>query len=758
MLFLSESEMAARRRLYEQIHAGTLTMEDGFRQVLEVDPDDYVAWLAVGVFHKEQGRAEEALRCFWRALEARPSQAECYSVLYDTLLGAGNESELAEGMSVLTLNRVLRDPESPRETRKKVLRMLRKELGLTGFDSESLVYLTGLLAGRTQEESDHVRKILQPYRLIQPVIDLENTGMPRETVDEILRLGEPCVNPLLGVVRAWVRSDPESPAPPTTLGAVAAVALLGETGSPAVLPALKECAEIDDLDVAVAAVWAAHRLASRYPAAAADVKDLPRAPKLNVYDFCLCSRSTDYAFHDQPVVPALPTPRPGRNDPCWCGSGKKYKKCHLASDEREDREQRARDTSEEPEPTTLDRRMTEVLLQFLIENVPSKEIKGASRVFLGDTPPEGGPEDVQAVFFDWLLHDYEPRRFGRPVAAEYLARYRHTLSPDECRELEERIASRHSLFEVQRVEPGAGIELRDLLLDETLFVHDISSSKSFVAWDCLLARVRDCGNTKIFTGNGLLVPRHICPNLRDWILDDQQDSGLDWPSYLRANSHRLRQECLELHEDWRENLQIRNRDNDPIVFSKARYRVLDVAALKKALESCPGLKMEEGPGDSLVFVWVDSSRDRTVLGRFELRGDSLLLECNSRPRLERGAELLLRLAGDIIRETGRDYQTLDEARRNYKPSAKEESEPPIPPEVEARVMGEHLEQHYSTWPDTSLPALDGLTPRQAAARPEMRHRLVDLLKLLENGELHKKREGRPFYDVTRLKSTLGIDY
>ncbi len=25
--------------------------------------------------------------------------------------------------------------------------------------------------------------------------------------------------------------------------------------------------------------------------------------------------------------------RPGRNDPCWCGSGQKYKKCHLAADE-----------------------------------------------------------------------------------------------------------------------------------------------------------------------------------------------------------------------------------------------------------------------------------------------------------------------------------------------------------------------------------------------------------------------------------------
>lgn len=25
--------------------------------------------------------------------------------------------------------------------------------------------------------------------------------------------------------------------------------------------------------------------------------------------------------------------RPGRNDPCWCGSGRKYKKCHLLSDD-----------------------------------------------------------------------------------------------------------------------------------------------------------------------------------------------------------------------------------------------------------------------------------------------------------------------------------------------------------------------------------------------------------------------------------------
>jgi uncharacterized protein YecA (UPF0149 family) len=29
-----------------------------------------------------------------------------------------------------------------------------------------------------------------------------------------------------------------------------------------------------------------------------------------------------------------PVIKPGRNEPCWCGSGKKYKKCHLPREER----------------------------------------------------------------------------------------------------------------------------------------------------------------------------------------------------------------------------------------------------------------------------------------------------------------------------------------------------------------------------------------------------------------------------------------
>jgi hypothetical protein len=41
---------------------------------------------------------------------------------------------------------------------------------------------------------------------------------------------------------------------------------------------------------------------------------------------------------------------PGRNDPCHCGSGKKYKQCCLAKDEAKAREARAKAAEEAPAP------------------------------------------------------------------------------------------------------------------------------------------------------------------------------------------------------------------------------------------------------------------------------------------------------------------------------------------------------------------------------------------------------------------------
>jgi hypothetical protein len=74
-------------------------------------------------------------------------------------------------------------------------------------------------------------------------------------------------------------------------------------------------------------------------------KDKPEAePEPSAPDrFAFPSRASYPSFErENPQVPARPvqpivtirhtTPKIGRNDPCWCGSGKKYKKCHLGKD------------------------------------------------------------------------------------------------------------------------------------------------------------------------------------------------------------------------------------------------------------------------------------------------------------------------------------------------------------------------------------------------------------------------------------------
>jgi hypothetical protein len=63
-------------------------------------------------------------------------------------------------------------------------------------------------------------------------------------------------------------------------------------------------------------------------------------------------------------------------------------------------------------------------------------------------------------------------------------------------------------------------------------------------------------------------------------------------------------------------------------------------------------------------------------------------------------------------------------------------------------------RHYATWPDDSLPALDGLTPREAAAQPKYRARLDTLLKQMEYRESQEP-PGRCF-DFGPIRRSLGL--
>ena len=52
----------------------------------------------------------------------------------------------------------------------------------------------------------------------------------------------------------------------------------------------------------------------------------------------------------------------------------------------------------------------------------------------------------------------------------------------------------------------------------------------------------------------------------------------------------------------------------------------------------------------------------------------------------------------------------------------------IPPEVEGELMQKFYKRHYAIFLDDKIPALDNMTPRAAAADPQMRPKLIELMK------------------------------
>src|ERR1700737_1383734 len=111
--------------------------------------------------------------------------------------------------------------------------------------------------------------------------------------------------------------------------------------------------------------------------------------------------------------------KPGRNDPCWCGSGKKEKKCHLASDE-----EGARTGPESQAPVHGDRlhlRLMGEVVEGIKRWYSPSEALDAARFYFGKDPSEIESEtEGTDGFAQWLVHDCRHPVTGRTPVEEHL--------------------------------------------------------------------------------------------------------------------------------------------------------------------------------------------------------------------------------------------------------------------------------------------------------------------------------------------------
>lgn len=442
-------------------------------------------------------------------------------------------------------------------------------------------------------------------------------------------------------------------------------------------------------------------------------------------------------------------PRPGRNDPCYCGSGRKYKYCHLSIDQQAS-------VSPAQRLHDLDGRMTADLCAYA-----RNRFGAAWRHFEDDFVDAEASAQLSLA---WAVFHF--RIDGVTAVDRYLEEKGRYLSGEERAWLDAQKAAWVSVWEVLAVEPGKSVTLRDLLSGEERRASEASASHTLVERDAMLARVVDHGGLSLLCGaHPQPLPPPSAADVVQRVRKVLHARGPVAPGRLRDEVSgraliRCWEEAIELLEARpRVPQELRNTDGDPFLLTTDHFDIVPGAApaVAATLATLPGAEAPGSGGKEGEYVFkrpgnaMHRSWDHTIVGHAFIAGGTLRLETNSR---ERAGALRARVeaaCGAQIRHRLREHA---DPLSQKAPRGRKETASTIPPAEAARLVHEFKTHHYRDWLDQSLPALGGKTPRQAVRTTKGRAAVDVLLKDIENME--QRHEETPF-DVAWLRRELGLD-
>ncbi|MBI5658096.1 MAG: SEC-C domain-containing protein [Nitrosomonadales bacterium] len=465
--------------------------------------------------------------------------------------------------------------------------------------------------------------------------------------------------------------------------------------------------------------------------------------------------------------------KPGRNDPCPCGSGKKYKQCCLMAEQAP------------PENEFLWRR-----IRRAIEGSPMRMLEFATAHFGREALPEAwddfmphredeqdGPFTMDTphmpVFMPWFFYEWLPYNHDTAVKREaqdritvgraYLDKKGRQLDPLLARYIEQCCASPFSFCDILSVRPGAGFTARDIFTGKEMEVTEHSGSRQSRAGDILF------GKLVVMDGVTMLeacAPFMFPPMEKGAVLELRKQMERRNKTITPEVLREYRYEMLDIYHDIVDRLlnppmpQLQNTDGDPLLPHRLVYGIESPRAAFDALSPlCLTGTAEELLADAesdasgnlrkVEFSWQKKgnekhqSWDSTVLGHIEIEGNGMTIEVNSENRAQKIRTLVEKMLPGACYKTTviESLQSLLAREKEQGETAasrqrrKEQEELNSRPEIRAQIAG-HLRRHFSTWPETSLPALGGKTPMQAVKTRDGREMVEALLLDFERRSSH----------------------
>ena len=403
-------------------------------------------------------------------------------------------------------------------------------------------------------------------------------------------------------------------------------------------------------------------------------------------------------------------PDVGRNEPCWCGSGRKYKKCHLGK-----------------EQSSLPERVG-----WLYAKAAQHALAGGWRCLVAELHYERHQhQDASDEMIDPLVID--AALFEGEAFADFLA-VRGPLLPDDERSLAQQwLLIDRSLFEVEQVRPGRGLTVRDVRTGDVHEVQERTASRQLKAEQLICTRVLPAGDgTAQFFGGLEPVALHDRSALIALL-----DEGPDPVEVVAFLSRRFAPPTLT------------NTEGDPLIICEAVVRVSDSARIEPALDDTYD-RVEDAELPQW-FEHVTTDGMERIRATMVLDGDTLRVETNSEERMDRVLETLERLDPGM-RVVDETRTPMDDPRRMAArmPATAQGAVDPDDPQVVA-LLDKMILDYEEKWLDESIPALDGHTPRQAADDPTRR---PDLIRLLDS---FPSDTGRHAMNADRLRAALGLE-
>jgi hypothetical protein len=450
---------------------------------------------------------------------------------------------------------------------------------------------------------------------------------------------------------------------------------------------------------------------------------------------------------------------PGRNDPCPCGSGKKYKRCCLL---------REAAAAAAGAYTRAERDSAWAAVgRFAGRPAFAHDVARAEADFfmpLAAVPlPEQARQlraEAQLFYEDWLLCDFRLRD-ERSAVDLFLDREGASLRSGERRYLERIRQASLRPYEVAAIRPDEGLDLVDLWTKQRIRVRERAATRQLAPWDVLAARIILGGEgVPVIEGSAYLFPQ----DAREPLLKDLRrahrrfrrgGADIPLPDFFRRMGRMFYGWWL-VHVALRPGPRAVTPEGDDVLLARATFDIADPGALTVALAGSTHFE----PEDDGSFRWIEeggSDDFQRTLGTVRVEGARLVLEAMSEPRAVRGRAVLEALAGSAIAHRATSLEGIEQA------AARERAHPrrrvadaDIPPEVQAELVGRFYEEHYRGWLDEPLPALDGRTPREAAGLKSLRPRLVSLLKSMESMSARQRQAGETAYDFGWMWGELGL--